>query len=280
MLVLLVPFLILSCVTGGTRPPGQKEGSELNGELGTDETRNRPEKIEINGAIDFRDPAFRHLLDTSPVNGKPVFFAAVTRLYDREEEYVFGKRLLARQAAIFRGALVNAKTLTLSTAQYEGALEDVEVEFDRDRIESLQNNIEVVEYYEDNRGSYLKGVWKGVRLPDFQVPRGMENDAPDWFIRMPDYKGYAVSVGVSQRQMFFAESILESEKQTLANMARQFNVDIEKQRDDLEIEGLGTAYKQKNMEIVNVSFRGFYILDRRISADGNTFFTLAVAPVK
>jgi len=43
--------------------------------------------------------------------------------------------------------------------------------------------------------------------------------------------------------------------------------------------GLGSSYRQTSLEEVETEVRGFYILDRRISSDGNTFYTLAVCPV-
>jgi len=276
----LLTAMCVSCMTFSTE--GIKSAGEEPGGTGSgpDITSMEPEKIEINGAIDFRDADFRHLLDTRPVNGHPVFFVSVTRLYNRGEEYDFGLRLLARQAAIFKEAYVSAKAQTVSTAQYEGTREKIEVDYDEETLQSLMERIDVIDYYVDNLGTYLKGILRGENLPDFDVRPANGNDVPEWFLRMPHYTGYIAAVGVSQRQMFFSDSILESEKQTIANMARQFQIEIEKKRDDIEIGGIGSGYKQQSIEIVDVKLRGFYILDRWITADGNTFYSLAVSPIR
>ncbi|MGC9311539.1 MAG: hypothetical protein ACP5IA_02520 [Sediminispirochaetaceae bacterium] len=275
-------FILILSVSCASVPAGT-EGSAVAQDQGLkvpEQTSERPEKQEVAGAIDFRDPQYSRLLHTVPVDGQPVFFAAVTRLYDREDEYDFGLRLLARQAALYREAVVRSKALTVSTTRFEGAREQVEVDYNQELIDALQGKIRVLEYYEDNRGTYLKGVLTGERLPRFQVGRESANGIPQWFVQMPQYPGFITAVGVSQRQMFFADSLLESDEQTLANMARQFNVGIEKKRDDIEVGGAGSTYRQQSIESVNVRIKGFYILDRWISADGNTYYTLAVAPKK
>jgi len=238
----------------------------------------KPAKRSISGAMDFRDPPFLNLTDTSPRNGDPVFFVALTRLYDRDEEYEFGLRMLARQAAIFREVRVSASTLTVSTGQYEGSREQVEVDYDRDLLDSLYDRIRVLAYYEDNLGTYMKGSLEKGNLPTFRFSRERKNGVPVWVLRMPSFPDYITAVGISERKMFFADSILASEKQAMANMARQFQIDIGKERQDVEIGGLGSVYKQQSMEVSDIKLNGFYVLDRQISDDGNTFYTLAVAP--
>lgn len=275
----LILILSVSCASVPAGTEGSA-GAQDQGLRVTEQTSERPEKQEVAGAIDFRDPQYSRLLHTVPVDGQPVFFAAVTRLYDREEEYNFGLRLLARQAALYREAVVRSKALTVSTTRFEGAREQVEVDYNQELIDSLKGKIRVLEYYEDNRGTYMKGVLTGERLPQLEFDRESSNGIPNWFVQMPQYPGFITAVGVSQRQMFFADSLLESDKQTLANMARQLNVGIEKRRDDIEVGGAGSTYRQQSIESVNVRIKGFYILDRWISADGNTYYTLAVAPKK
>ncbi len=275
----LIFILFISCASV---PVGTEERALMPEEEKSvqDHMAERPAKQKVPGAIDFREDRYSKLLNTAPVDGQPVFFAAVTRLYDREEEYEFGLRLLARQAALYRETVVRSKALTVSTTRFEGAREQIEVDYNQDLIESLQERIRVLEYYEDNHGTYLKGILSGERLRQFEVSRQASNGIPEWFIEMPQYPGFITAVGVSQRQMFFADSLLESDKQTMANMARQFSIDIEKKRDDIEVGGAGSTYRQQSIENVNVRLKGFYILDRWISPDGNTYYTLAVAPKK
>lgn len=279
--VLVLITLFFSCSTIGS-PPVAASGSDFSTSAVQERGRDlgRDERIVVPGAIDFRSAEYRQLLRTPPLNGMPVFFVAVSRLYDREEEYEMGRRLLARQAALFQKAYVKGKSLTVSNSRYEGSREVVEVDYDRSSLASLYERIRVVEYYEDNNGSYMQGVLTGVRLPDFKIPENGGEDAPPWFTKIPEYPGYLTAAGVSQRQMFFFKSLLESEEQTFLNMARQLSVGVSKERADIEVEGLGSAYQQSSLEEVDTVVRGFYILDRQISRDGNIFYTLAVCPIE
>jgi len=240
----------------------------------------REDRIQVPGAIDFRISEYRELLNTAPLKGKPVFFVVVSRMYNREDEYEMGRRLLARQAAIFQNALVRGKALTVSNSRYEGTREVVDISYDESSMASLYDRIRVVEYYEDNMGSYMKGVLSGISLPSFEFARNGGGDVPAWFLEMPQYPGYLTAVGVSQRQMYFYKSLLESEEQTLLHIARQLNIGVSKERADIEIEGKGAAHRQSSLEEVETQVKGFYILDRHISEDGNTFYTLAVCPIK
>lgn len=272
-------LLLFSCVSTDT-PSAASSGSSGGDRTGSDRDLQREDRIVVPGAIDFRKSEYKHLLRTTPLNGMPVFFVAVSRMYDREDEYEMGRRLLARQAALFRNAYVRGKSLTVSNSRYEGSREVVDVDYDESSLASLYERIRVVEYYEDNNGSYMQGVLTGVTLPEFRVPRDGSSETPSWFTSIPEYSGYLTAVGVSQRQMYFFKSLLESEEQTLLNMARQLNVGVSKERADIEVEGMGSAHQQTSLEEVETVVKGFYILDRRISRDGNIFYTLAVCPVK
>jgi len=275
----VVIFLIFltSCLTPGsntTTAPSNRETQGIGArDLGPEDV------VTVDGRIDFRDPEYRGLLSTAPIGGKPSFFVTVTRMYNRDEEYEMGRRMLARQAAIYRRVRVQTKNMTLSTGDYVGNREQVEIEYDKSSLPQLMDEIKIVEFYQDNDGSYFKGVLENGRLPSFDFAREITDDRPVWLRKEPELPGYATAVGVSQRQMFFSTSLLKSEEQTLAAMARQFNVGVKRERTDIEMESIGTGYQQKSLEQVDVFLKGFYVIDRWISEDGNTYYSLAVCPI-
>lgn len=280
LILILLGALHLSCTTTGHQSKQSDAAAEaLEAEAGQKDL-GPSDKIVVPGGIDFTDQEYRHLYRTHPVDGKPAFFVAVTRMYNREEEYEMGRRLLARQAAIFYQADVEATSVTVSSSRFEGAREKVQVDYNKGLLAEMLERIRVIEYYEDARGTYMKGVLTGVTLPDFSYTKEIQNDLPAWLHTQPEFPGYITAVGVSQRQMFFASSLLKSEEQALASMARQFSIGVNKKRDDIEIGGLGSSFKQSNVEEVSTTVKGFYILDRWISKDGNTYYSLAVCPVK
>ena len=84
-----------------------------------------------------------------------------------------------------------------------------------------------------------------------------------------------VSVGVVQRSQYLTDSIKKADDQALANLSRQISINVKSKRTDLEVQS-GTAFAQTHYEISSTVLKGFYVLERWSSDDGNTFYTLAV----
>ena len=238
----------------------------------------RPPVIEVGGPIDFSEEPYRKLLTTTPKNGRPVFFVAVPRMAERENEYRVGLMLLARQAAIFKQVSVTAKFMTQSNNRDMGYREQVDIEVDKELVQSMLDKVEITSHYRDVEGSYFNGILKGETLPRFRVSTRVNQDVPEWFTNLPSYQGYITAVGTAQRHMFIAESFMQSDRQALAALAKQRDVEVKQKRDDLEVEYQGSAYQQLNLEITDTIVNGFYVIDRWVSTDGNTYYSLAVCP--
>lgn len=238
----------------------------------------RPPVTEVTGRIDFTEESFRGLLTTVPENGTPVFFVAVPRMADRENEYRTGVMLLARQAALYKRASVSAKFMTQSNNRDMGYREQVEVEVDKELVQSMVDKVEIITHHRDVEGSYFHGILKGETLPRFKVSTEVRQGVPQWFTNLPEYDGYITAVGTAQRHMFIAESFMQSDRQALAALAKQRNINVKQKRDDLEREYQGSAYQQLNLEITDATVQGFYVIDRWVSEDGNTYYSLAVCP--
>lgn len=284
LLVLFIGIL-LSCTSGTfhaeseTVAADSEESTNLNEGAESIEA-GRPPVIEVSGLINFNQAPYRKLLNTIPDKGKPTFFAAVPRMANRENEYRMGHMLLARQAAMYREAGVTAKFLTQSNNRDMGYREQVDVDVDKSVVQSMVDKINVTEHYQDTQGSYFSGVLKGTRISSFNVQTEVVGEVPQWFVDPPSYKGFIVAVGTSSRHMFIAESFLQSDRQALAAIAKQLNIEVKHKRDDLEKANQGSAYQQLNLQITDTTVRGFYVIDRWVSKDGNTYYSLAVCPVK
>src|SRR6056297_805308 len=287
---LIVLLLILSCAgaphsAGGnksssgpraTSDAGESGGPE-SGESKSEEVK-RPPVIEVSGRIDFSTSPYRELLTTVPEKGNPRFFTAVPRMGNREDEFNMGLMLLARQAAMHYKASVTAKFLTQSNNRDMGYKEQVDVEIDKDLVQSMVDKIEITAHYRDVQGSYFQGFLKGNTLPRFSVSREIKHNAPAWFTDLPVFDEYITAVGTAQRHMFIAESFLHSDRQALAALGKQLDIEVKQRRDDMEVEYKGSAYQQLNLEISDTVVKGFYVLDRWVSKDGNTYYSLAVCP--
>jgi len=197
---------------------------------------------------------------------------------ERENEYRTGVMLLARQAALYKRASVSAKFMTQSNNRDMGYREQIDVEVERDLVQSMVDKVEITAQYRDVAGSYFHGILKGESLPRFEISTAVRQGVPKWFTNLPAYDEYITAVGTAQRHMFIAESFMQSDRQALAALAKQRNINVKQKRDDLEREYQGSAYQQLNLEITDTAVQGFYVLDRWVSKDGNTYYSLAVCP--
>ena len=282
---LVVGFYILILLTSCTSFSGTESSDAAASETSGPEKESldtgsseRPPVIEVGGHIDFTEEPYRNVLTTSPKNGRPVFFFAVPRMAERENEYRMGVMLLARQAAIYKQGSVTAKFMTQSNNRDMGYREQVDVEVEKELVQSMLDDVEITSHYRDVEGSYFNGVLKGETLPRFQVSTRVNQDVPEWFTNLPSFEGYITAVGTAQRHMFIAESFMQSDRQALAALAKQRDVEVKQKRDDLEVEYQGSAYQQLNLEITDTIVKGFYVVDRWVSKDGNTYYSLAVCP--
>jgi hypothetical protein len=276
----VLTLLAASCASFGSRKADDETPSAeapAAQETSQDDPREKPERIEVEGAVDFRTEPYESLLFTLPEDGKPVFFASVPRRADREEEYEAGIDALAAQAARWKRARITAKFLTKKSSLEMGYIEEVEVDIDSELQSEMRDVIEVLVCYSDRSGSYLQGTLdrrapEGLSLRD--TPPGKK---PEWILSPPEYEGYLTAVGAANRHMYLAESINAADEQALANLARQVNIEVEKKRLDLEREG-ATAYTEYTIQISKALLEGAYILDRWVSPNGNSYYSLAAAP--
>ena len=274
-------LLFSSCTTfHNAQEPNGLEPSQARVESKAEEgaADARPEVIELSGRINFNKQPYRELLVTVPANGVPKFFVAVPRMAARENEYRMGVMLLARQAALHKQASVTAKFMTQSNNRDMGYREQIDVEVDTELVQSMVDKVEITTHYRDAEGSYFQGILKGASLPQFQVSTEVQQDVPVWVTNLPSYEGYITAVGTAQRHMFIAESFMQSDRQALAALAKQRDIDVKQKRDDLEVEYQGSAFQQLNLEITDTTVQGFYVIDRWVSEDGNTYYSLAVGP--
>src|SRR6056297_314342 len=285
LLMAIFVMMVLSCTSGSlfnsseANAPEPVESTNSNQVTENLESK-RPPIIEVAGLIDFNQSPYRDLLHTVPDKGNPTFFAAVPRMANRENEFRMGHMLLARQAAMYREAGVTAKFLTQSNNRDMGYREQVDVDIDKSLVRSMVDKIKITDHYQDVQGSYFLGVLKDIQIAGFNVQTEVVGTVPQWFLNPPSYEGYIVAVGTSGRHMFIAESFLQSDRQALAAIAKQLDIEVKQKRDDLEKEYQGSAYQQLNLQITDTTVHGFYVIDRWVSRDGNTHYSLAVCPVK
>ncbi len=268
-------FLLISCAS-----LPQKQGLISKEGSGTPDTSDKyPEPVIVNGVIDFTDPMYSFLWDTSPDNGTLLFFSFIPGRADREEEIKLAVSEAARQAAMLSSLKVDAKFAVMSNNKDLGYLEAIDVQYDRGLAEDLVAKIKIRQHYRDNEGTFILAELDSISYKEnFSVTKGKENE-PDWLYNVPEIPGYLVSIGAVQRSRYKIDSIRRADEQALANLAKQVSVVVKAKRTDLESEGSGSAFSETNYEVTSTFVRGFYVLGRWSTGNGNIYYTLAVCPV-
>ena len=271
----LFTFLLISCAS---IPQNQKSIPMEDG--GTPDTVERyMEPIIVNGVIDFTDPTYSFLWDTSPDDGTLLFFSFIPRRAYREEEIKLAVSEAARQASMLSSSKVDAKFAVKSNNKDLGYLEAINVQYDRGLALDFETKIKIRQHYRDNEGTFILAELDGISFKEkFSVIHGKENE-PDWLYNLPQIPGYLVSIGTVQRSRYKIDSIRKADEQALANLAKQISVIVKAKRTDLEKEGSGTAFSETNYEVTSAFVRGFYVLGRWSTDNGNVYYTLAVCPV-
>ncbi len=236
------------------------------------------ETVTVNGVIDFTMPEYRFMWETAPDNGKLLFSAFIPRRADRDTELDFAVYESARQASVLYRAKVDARFAVKSNNRDLGFLEDIQITYDKDLAADLRSKIKIRNHFIDNEGTYILSELEGVEFKGSFIDIPLENGEPDWLYNVPDIPGYLVSIGTVQRSRYKIDSIRRADEQALANLAKQVSIVVKAKRADRNSEISGSAFSETNYEITSTFIRGFYVLGRWSTENGNTYHTLAVCP--
>ncbi len=268
---LMVLVFITACA--GSPPPAAETPESVKPEQ-------QDEVVVVNGVIDFTQPEYRFMLDTAPDNGKLLFSSFIPRRADRGEELDIAVSEGARQASILYRARVDARFAVKSNNRDLGFLEDIQIGYDKDLAVDLKSKIKVRNHFVDNEGTYILAELEGVEFKGSFTDMPLENGEPDWLYNIPEIPGYLVSIGSVQRSRYKIDSIRRADEQALANLAKQVSVVVKAKRSDRNSEVSGSAFSETNYEVTSTFIKGFYVLGRWSTDNGNTYHTLAVCPEK
>jgi hypothetical protein len=242
------------------------------------DTGKYPDPVLVDGVINFTDPIYSFLLDTSPDSGTLLFFSFVPRREYREDEIKLAVFESSRQAAMLSSSKVNAKFAVKSNNRDLGVLESIEVQYDRGMAEDLISKVKIIQHFRDNDGTYILSELEGITFQGNFSSAASKRTEPDWLYIVPVIQGYLVSIGTVQRSRYKIDSIRKADEQALANLAKQVSVEVKAKRADLESEASGSAFSETNYEVTSTYIRGFYVLGRWSTDNGSTYHTLAVCP--
>lgn len=231
---------------------------------------------EYETPIDFSAYGYTDFLKTPPYNGKPVFFASVKRMSDREDEKAAALIKAAQQASKFKAVKAASRFYTEKLNSTSRHLHDLEIEWDRELAIDLIDSLEVLQISRDTYGTYLTAMLPGTLMPPATVS-APSSQAPSWTNRIPVIPGYIVSVGIALQTGYVADSFEAADNQALEDLARQISVQITSGKKLIQ-NNVGTAELTTNLEEAEVVIPGFYILERWRSPDARYYYSLAIAP--
>ena len=275
IIFIFLALLLISCTSA---PSDRGTAKEENSGIPV-ETDKYIDPVIVKGVIDFTDPLYSFLWNTSPHNGNLVFFSSIPGKANREEEVRFAAADAARQASILYNAKVDAKFAVKSNNRDLGFLEAINIQYDKGLAGDLEAKMKILHHYRDNEGTYILAELDGVNYRgNFDAGSGEGND-PAWLYNVPVLPGYLVSIGAVQRSRYKIDSIRKADEQALASLAKQVSVVVKAKRTDQESEISGSSFSETNYEVTSAFIRGFYVLGRWSTDNGNTYHTLAVCPV-
>lgn len=269
LVMFILGTLIMSCMTvpSDTIPNSSGVKSEV------------VEAVVVDGVIDFTRPEFSFMWNTAPDNGKLLFSSFIPRRAFRDEEIELAILGGARQASIMYNSKVDARFAVKSNNRDLGYLEAIDIQYDKALAEDLKLQIKIRNHFIDNEGSYILAELDGVIFKGSFSDMSVPGEDPDWLYNIPVIPGYLVSVGSVQRSRYKIDSIIKADEQALANLAKQVSVIVKAKRTDRDSEVSGSSFNETNYEVTSTFVRGFYVLGRWSTDNGNTYHTLAICPV-
>ena len=271
IIIVITSFFMLSC---SSVPVDRVENFQNN----LNENDDIKDPVIVNGVIDFTDPLYSFMWNTAPSNGNLMFSSFIPRRANREEEIDFAVAEAARQVSMMYNSRVNAKFAVQSNNRDLGVLESIDIQYDKDMAKALEPKIKITKHLRDNEGTYILSELEGIKFKSHFSDLSKPGQVPDWLINIPVIPGYLVSVGTVQRSRYKIDSIRKADEQALANLAKQVSVVVKAKRADRDSEVSGSAFSETNYEVTSTFIRGFYVLGRWSTDNGNTYYTLAVCP--
>lgn len=269
IIILILTSLFLSC----TSVPENINNDTLA------KTEGGVEAVVVDGIIDFTLPEYSFMWDTAPDNGKLLFSSFIPRRAYREDEIKLAILDSARQASILYNSKIDAKFAVKSNNRDLGYLEAIDVQYDKTLAGDIQSKIVIRHHFVDNDGTYTLAELDGVKFQGEFTDLSDSEGEPGWLYNVPEISGYLTSIGSVQRSRYKIDSIRKADEQALANLAKQVSVIVKAKRTDRDSEVSGSAFSETNYEVTSTFVRGFYVLGRWSTDNGNTYHTLAVCPI-
>jgi hypothetical protein len=217
--------------------------------------------------------------DTWSRDGVPLFWGSSKRLYDREEEWLGALENAASQAARYVGVTGLSRFYSERSSQGKGYLGDFQSEWNRTLEPGILEELEEVQRFQDEDGSYILVRWPGGVKLSLQGSSPADRGKPAWVSQTPVIPGYRVSTGTVQRKRHIIDSIQAADDKALEEMVKQIELEVTSQRNTLDLGSQGSGSVESSLEVAQAYVQGFYILARWHEPDGSSYYALGICPV-
>ncbi|MFP4373242.1 MAG: hypothetical protein ACLFPO_02835 [Spirochaetaceae bacterium] len=261
--VILASWFLVSCTSG---PPAQTVPADAH---------TAPPRI---------DPATALLYDTAPRDGIPLFVGFSPRLRDRDAEEEAAVLDAAEEAVRYLEVEVSVVFISRRSGRGVGYAEAVKTRIDRDRAAEIRDGLELVETYQDGRGTVV--IVAAPELPELPELAGIGplwdtrpagESPPGWIGERRRIPGYDTGVGVAARRRSRSDSVTAADEEALAEIVLDRAARIRAVGERRSIDGVGTTERTTRSQETADVVRGFYVLSRWRSPDERYYYSLAVA---
>ena len=214
--------------------------------------------------------------DTVPSGGELRFFAASPRMLERDDEIGAALYNAAVQAARYVSASGAVVFRWSSAGGQTVYIQDIEITDDDQRILEMLERLELVSWYQNDQGTYIAASLPVDSSPNVP-PQGSGSGEPSWINSPPVIPGYYVVIGNTRRKRLIADSLAAADADAIGELIKQMLITVYSEQGERTVDK-GTVTSRETLQKASGNVRGYYVLSRWISADGEDYYTLAVSP--
>ena len=202
------------------------------------------------------------------------------RIYEKEVENA--KMHIAHQIAIQRNCIVDTGALYILEGKNNFYFSDYGFDYCDDDIDEIVGNLDVLNVYKFQELIIVIG--RDTSKPStasINIPR-IPSERPRWindlqWVRKLLGQGYFAGIGIADKYTQFYKGIYVADIEAAQAIASEKGTSINMYTQDLVV-NKSTKYSAGTLSMTeNIELEGFYILDRWIDPDNETFYSLGIA---
>ena len=229
------------------------------------------------GGTPFR--SVNRFLSTETEGGMPVFLGMSPRLRNRDDERALALKSAAIQASRFIELSGRAVFRSGRSGGFTVHSGDIEIIDNMEAAEELSGDLEILDIILIDQGTLLRCGFPGGKSLLYSGYRSRDVvGKPLWLEKVPRIEGYLSAVGSSNRNRTLRDSISAADDSAFSELLSQLSLAVNAETGEHNVGSYGIVTRHSNYQVAEGTLKGYYVLDRWISEDGQTYYSLAVCP--